>query len=74
MRQLLEGGEHDGVAVRAALCFVDGDWPLLGRLQVRGVPILPPRHAAKLCRAEGPLDPSQVGRLAGELARRLSPA
>jgi hypothetical protein len=29
--------------VRAALCFVDGDWPLLARLQVRGVPILP-RH------------------------------
>ena len=74
VRQLLEGSEHDGVTVRAALCFVDGDWPLLGRLQVRGVPILPPRHAAKLCRAEGPLDPSQVERLADELARRLPPA
>ena len=74
VRQLLEGSEHDGVTVRAALCFVDGDWPLLGRLQVRDVPILPPRHAAKLCRAQGPLDPAQVERLAGELARRLPPA
>ena len=72
--QLLEGSEHHGVTVRAVLCFVDGDWPLLGRLQVRGVPILPPRHAAKLCRAEGPLDASQIERLAGELARRLPPA
>ena len=65
VRQVLEGSEHDGVTVRAALCFVDGDWPLLGRLEVRGVPILPPRHAAKLCRAEGPLDPS-----AGRASRR----
>jgi hypothetical protein len=60
--------------VRAVLCFVDGDWPLLGRLEVRGVPILPPRHAAKLCRAEGPLDQAQVDRLADALARRLPPA
>ena len=74
VRHLLEGSEHDGVTVRAALCFVDGEWPLLGRLRVRGVPILPPRHAAKLCRADGPLDPSQVERVAGELARRLPPA
>ena len=46
----------------------------LGRHEVRGVPILPPRHAAKLSRAEGPLEPAQVGRLADELARRLPPA
>jgi hypothetical protein len=74
VRQLLKGSEHDGVTVRAVLCFVDGDWPLLGRLQVRGVPILPPRHAAKLCRTDGPLYPSQVEHLADELARRLPPA
>jgi hypothetical protein len=74
VRQVLAGSSYDGVLVRAALCFVGGDWPLLGRLQVRGVPILPPRHAAKLCRVEGPLEPSQVERLAGELGRRLPPA
>jgi len=38
------------------------------------VPILPPRHAANLCRAEGSLDSAQIERLAGALARRLPPA
>ena len=73
VRQVLSGSGHATAPVRAALSFVDGDWPL-GRLEVRGVPILPPRHAAKLCRADGPLEPSEVERLAGELARRLPPA
>lgn len=65
MRQALAGSERASVPVRAALCFVDGDWPLLGRLEVRGVPILPPRHAAKLCRTRRPLR-----RLAGDAAWR----
>jgi hypothetical protein len=41
------------VPVQAMLCFVDGDWPLLGRLEIRGVPALPPRRASKRrkCRA-----------------------
>jgi hypothetical protein len=62
------------VPVRAVLCFVDGDWPLLGRLEVRGVPIIPPRDAANLARANGPLEQSEVEHLAGELASRLPPA
>jgi hypothetical protein len=74
VRRVLAGGEHATVPVRAVLCFVDGDWPLVGRLEVRGVPILPPKQTAKLCRAEGPLDPLAVKRLADELAGRLPPA
>ncbi len=54
VRRTLASGPHATVPVQALLCFVDGDWPLLGRLEVRGVPVLPPRRAAKLCRAEGP--------------------
>ena len=74
VRQVLADGEHAAVPVRAVLCFVDGDWPMLGRLDVQGVPILPPRHAAKLCHADGPLEPPAVEQLADELARRLPPA
>jgi hypothetical protein len=74
VRHVLTGGEHATVPVRAVLCFVDGDWPLVGRLEVRGAPILPPKHTAKLCRAQGPLDPLAVERLADELAGLLPPA
>ena len=74
IRQVLADGPHAAVPLAAVLCFVDGDWPLLGRLEVRGVPVLPPRHAAKLCRADGPLDSAAVEQVAQVLAERLPPA
>jgi hypothetical protein len=74
VRKVLATGRHPTVPVHAVLCFVDGDWPLLGRLEVRGVPVLPPRQTAKLCRAEGPLDSEAVKAVADDLAARLSPA
>jgi hypothetical protein len=74
VRKVLETGRHSGVPVRAVLCFVDGDWPLLGGLEVRGVPVLPPRQTAKLCRAEGRLDSEVVKAVADDLAARLLPA
>jgi hypothetical protein len=74
VRYVLAGGEHATVPVRAVLCFVDGDWPLVGRLEVRGVPILPPKHTARLCCAEGALEPLAVEQLANELAGLLAPA
>jgi hypothetical protein len=61
VRRILAAGAYATVPVQAVLCFVDGDWPLLGRLEVRGVPVLPPPQAAKLCRAEGALDWSRRG-------------
>lgn len=60
-----------GIAVQGALCFVDGDWPLFGTLQARGVPVLPPRKAARLCSAAGPLDAPTIRALATELGQRL---
>jgi hypothetical protein len=74
VRDVLRRRHLATVPVRAVLCFVDGDWPLLARLEVRDVPILPPRRAAKLCRADGPLEPSEVRHLAYDLARLLPPA
>ena len=74
VRALLTAAGHEGVPVQPVLCFVDGDWPLMARLAVRGVPILWPRNAAKLCRAEGPLDASRVESVAAELRRQLPAA
>ena len=62
------------VPVLPVLCFVDGDWPPMARLEVRGVPILWPRRAAKLCRGEGPLGAADVEAVADQLARSLPPA
>ena len=61
------------IPIRAMLCFVDGDWPWSGPLELRGVPVLTPRRAAKLCSA-GPLAPRTIGELAGLLDARLAAA
>lgn len=74
VRQILTASPYGTVPVQAVLCFVDGDWPLLGRLEVRGVPVLPPRHTAKLCWAKGALDITAALQLADVLAARLAPA
>ena len=62
------------VPVLPVLCFVDGDWPFMARLEVRGVPIVWPRQTARLCRGDGPLDPASVEAVAEEIARRLPAA
>lgn len=74
VRKVLANGRHSGMPVRAVLCFVDGEWPLLGRLEVRSVAVMPPRQTAKLCRAEGPLDSEAVKAVRDDLAARLTPA
>jgi hypothetical protein len=67
-------GRRADVPVRGVLCFVDGDWPLLGTLEVRGVPVLPPRKAARLCSGPGPLGDDDVRAIALTLAAALLPA
>jgi hypothetical protein len=65
---------HTDVPVRAVLCFVDGDWPLFGALEVRGVPVVPPRKAARLCSAPGSLDTERIRSVALRLAEVFVPA
>jgi hypothetical protein len=65
---------HARVPVLPVLCFVDGDWPFMPRLEVRGVPIIWPRQTAKLCCGDGPLNPASVETVADEIARRLPAA
>jgi hypothetical protein len=59
---------HTDVPLRGVLCFVDGDWPLFGSLEVRGIPVLSPRKAARLCSGEGPLTAERVRTIALRLA------
>ena len=73
VRQILAGGPHSAVPVAAVLCFVDGDWPWSGRLEIRGVPVVPPRRAAELC-ATGELSAAVVAAIADALESRLAAA
>jgi hypothetical protein len=67
-------GVHADVPVHGVLCFVDGDWPLFGTLAVRGIPVLPPRKAADLCKTAGPLDRTAMRAIALALAAALPSA
>ena len=55
-------------SVRGALCFVDGDFPVLGRRTIRGFAVLPPRRLSRLIGTNGPLSPDQVRAVAAALA------
>lgn len=69
VRNVLAAGPE--VAVRGVLCFVDGDWPLVGTLEARGIPILPPRKTARLCSSAGTLDAKAMSAVATRLAEAL---
>ncbi len=73
VRVILADGRHSAVPVRAVLCFVEGDWPWSGSFEVRGVPVVTPREASKLC-ASGELPAATVTEVAEALSARLAPA
>jgi hypothetical protein len=73
VRQILSQGLYAAVPVRGVLCFVDGDWPWSGTPEVRGVPVVTPRRAAKLC-ATGRVPAAVVTAVADALRARLAPA
>jgi Nuclease-related domain len=62
------GDEARGVPVRGALCFVDADLPLLGKLSFRGFRLLYPKALAKIMNADGPMSAEQVRAVATALA------
>ena len=55
--------------VRGALCFVEGDLPLLGTLEIRGFPLLHRRSLAKRINAPGPLGADEIASISAALAR-----
>jgi hypothetical protein len=62
------------VPVRGALCFVDADLPVLGKLSFDGYPLLYPKPLAKRISAGGPLTSEQVRELSAGLARHFPAA
>lgn len=61
----------DNVPVRGALCFVDSELPMLGKLSFNGYPLLHSKALAKRINAAGALAPDGVSVLARELAVRV---
>lgn len=73
VRAALEGGPD--VPVRGMLCFVDGDWPLIGgSFTVRGVDVVWPRKMAAMFAASGPFDESAIAALHARLAQTFPAA
>jgi hypothetical protein len=56
------------VSVRGALCFVDAELPLLGKLTFKGYPLLYPRVLAKRVNAPGPVSPERVRAIVAQLS------
>lgn len=65
----------DGIHIRGALCFIDGDWPLIGgAFKISGLHVLWPAKISELIRRPGELDDATIGRAYKDLARALPPA
>lgn len=59
----------DEAPVRGVLCFVDGDWPLIGgAFTIRDVDVVWPKKLAGMLGASGPLDPPRIQSLQRRLA------
>ncbi len=68
---LADSPDTAALKVQAMLCFVDALLPVFGSLTMAGVPIVGPKGASKLVRAEGPLDAAARLRVQMLLAGRL---
>lgn len=62
------------VPVTSMLCVVNAQLPVLGTLEVQGVPVRSPRDAGRLLRRSGPFDPARRRDLWARLAEVLPPA
>jgi hypothetical protein len=62
------------VSVRGALCFVEGELPLIGTPTIGGFPLLERRRLAKRLNADGPLALDAIAAVTEALARRFPPA
>lgn len=65
--------EYGELPVVAALCFIDGQFPLFGTLRMNGVEIKGLRGIAKLVTRDGPLDAAAREGVARHLADQLPP-
>lgn len=70
VRSVLQEG-HGEVSVQGALCFIDGDMPLLGLPDFDGVKLTRPRAVAKALNKPGPLGGVELAAIARLLSERL---
>lgn len=72
---IAQGGIGQDVPVRGMLCFVEGDWPLLGgSFTIGGMDVLWPKRARKIITAPGPLGDDRLRVLQRRLAAAFPPA
>lgn len=69
------GRRRSGPTVRAMLCFVEADWPMIvGAFSTRGVAVVWPKRAESLLRVGGPNDEAAVDVLHHRLTEVFPPA
>jgi Nuclease-related domain len=72
---LARDGIGQDVPVRGMLCFVEGDWPLLGgSFTIAGLEVLWPKRARKIITAPGALSDDRLRDLHRHLAAEFPPA
>jgi Nuclease-related domain len=72
---LTSDGIGQDVPVHGMLCFVEGDWPLLGgSFSIEGLDVLWPKKARKIITAPGPLADDRLRVLHRHLAAEFPPA
>lgn len=72
---LLTDSTLSAIPVLPVLCFVDAELPIIGRLVVRGVPLLSPKGLSKSIReSHGPLGPEAVDHIVERLDAALPSA
>ena len=76
VRELLTRiGVNQDVPVHGMLCFVEGDWPLLGgSFSVGGFEVLWPKKVRKIITAAGPIDDEHLQKIHRALAAGFPPA
>ncbi|MET0989422.1 MAG: nuclease-related domain-containing protein [Glaciihabitans sp.] len=71
----LEAAGFGSVSVRGMLCFVDGDWPLIGGdFEIAGVDVVWPGKATRIVARPGNLDARAVDRVLRSLASTFASA
>lgn len=71
VRTALAGSPFADVPIAAVLCFVDGELPLSGKIDIGDVRIRGPKGSARLVVEDGPLDNAAREQIARHLVDRL---
>ncbi|WP_375482442.1 nuclease-related domain-containing protein [uncultured Jatrophihabitans sp.] len=71
VRTALSGSPFADVPISAVLCFVDGELPFSGKIDIGDVRVRGPKGCGRLVAEDGPLDAAEREQIAQHLAERL---